>query len=284
MTEAQKLLGKPVVEEIERDLVGRIQQLKARNVTPCLVTILVGNDPASATYVRMKGNACQRVGIQSRRIHLPEDTTTGQLIQTIDDLNHDPLVHGILLQHPVPSQIDERQAFDRIRLEKDVDGVTSAGFGYISFDLKAHGSCTPEAIIRMLDHYHIPIEGKRVVVIGRSAILGKPVALMLLNRNATVTICHSRTENLHEVVLDADIVVAAVGKPELIQGTWIKPGAVVMDAGYNEGNVGDVAYDACLHHVSAITPVPGGVGPVTIATLLEHTVTAAEALLVHHDA
>jgi methylenetetrahydrofolate dehydrogenase (NADP+) / methenyltetrahydrofolate cyclohydrolase len=276
VTEALQLLGKPVVEKIEREMAHRIQVLSERNINPCLVTILVGSDPASATYVRMKGNACKRVGIQSRRIHLPEQTTTEQLVQTIQALNADESVHGILLQHPVPGHIDERLAFDTIQLNKDVDGVTSAGFGCMAFDLDAHGSCTPEAILRILDHYDIALEGKRVVVIGRSAILGKPVALMLLNRNATVTICHSKTLKLDEIVHEADIVVAAVGKPEFIRGAWIKPGAVVMDAGYNEGNVGDVEYHACLSHVSAITPVPGGVGPVTIATLLEHTVRAAE--------
>ena len=277
MTEAaQMLLGKPVVEQMEADMRNRIAILNQANIVPCLATILVGGDPASATYVRMKGRACERIGVTSKRIHLPEETDTAQLIAVIEDLNNDPDVHGILLQHPVPSQIDERVAFDAIRVEKDVDGVTSWGFGRMSFDLPAYQSCTPEGIVNILDFYKIPMQGKEVVVIGRSAILGKPVSLILLNRNATVTICHSRTEHLGDVVRRADIVVAAVGKPNFVQGDWVKPGAVVIDAGYNEGNVGDVDYEACLPHVSAITPVPGGVGPVTIATLIEHTVTSAE--------
>ena len=277
MTEpAQKLLGKPLVEAMEADMRHRIEVLARDGITPCLATILVGDDPASATYVRMKGKACERNGVKSRRIHLPKETTTDQLIGVIDDLNNDSDVHGILLQHPVPKQIDERAAFDAISIEKDVDGVTSWGLGRTAFDLEAHRSCTPEGIIRMLDYYHLPVEGKEVVVIGRSAILGKPVSLLLLNRNATVTICHSKTQNLGEVVRRADIVVAAVGKPNFIQGSWIKEGAVVIDAGYNPGNIGDVDYEACLPHVSAITPVPGGVGPVTIATLIEHTVGSAE--------
>jgi methylenetetrahydrofolate dehydrogenase (NADP+)/methenyltetrahydrofolate cyclohydrolase len=272
----QMLEGKAVVKAIEDNLAQRISNLKEVGITPCLATILVGDDPASATYVRMKGNACKRIGIESKRIHLPEDTTTESLLRIIQDLNEDPTIHGILLQHPVPHQIDERLAFDSISIEKDVDGVTSYGFGRISFDLASHRSCTPEGIIKILDFYSVPIAGKHAVVIGRSAILGKPVGMMLLNRNATVTICHSHTGNLAELVKQADIVVAAVGKPNFVQGEWIKPGAVVIDAGYNEGNVGDADFEACLPFASAITPVPGGVGPVTIATLLEHTVTAAE--------
>ncbi|CAK4832810.1 unnamed protein product [Aphanomyces euteiches] len=207
---------------------------------------------------------------------LAEDTTTEQLIQTIQQLNQDPTVHGILLQHPVPDQIDERAAFEAIQLNKDVDGVTTLGFAQNAFALAAFPSCTPAAILAILDFYKLQIEGKHAVVIGRSPILGKPVSLMLLNRNATVTICHSKTQNLAELVKLGDIVVAAVGKPKFIQGTWIKAGAIVLDAGYNEGNIGDVDYEACLIQASAITPVPAGVGPVTIATLLKHTVDAAE--------
>lgn len=284
MTESvQMLLGKPLVAEMEEDMRRRIESLTRDGVTPYLVTILVGDDPASATYVHMKGKACEKIGVKSRRIHLPKETTTNQLIGIIEDLNKDVTVHGILLQHPVPSQIDERAAFDAIDIEKDVDGVTSWGLGRTAFNLNAHQSCTPEGIVRLLDYYHIPVEGKEAVVIGRSAILGKPVSLLLLNRNATVTVCHSKTANLAEVVRRADIVVAAVGKPKFVQGSWIKEGAVVIDAGYNEGNIGDVDYEACLPHVSAITPVPGGVGPVTIATLIEHTISAAERVHQHAE-
>lgn len=274
----QKLIldGARVAQEIKDRLAERVKELSAKGVVPCLATILVGDDPASATYVRMKGNACRKLGMESRRIDLPRETTTEQLVAAIRELNEVPSVHGILLQHPVPDHIDERAAFEAIDIRKDVDGVTTLGFAQNAFGFAAYPSCTPAAIVAILDYYRIPIEGKHAVVVGRSPILGKPVSLMLLNRNATVTVCHSRTRHLEQAVGLGDIVVAAVGKPNFIQGAWLKEGAVVLDAGYNEGNVGDVDYEACLAKASAITPVPGGVGPVTIAMLLKHTVDAAE--------
>ncbi|WLR51114.1 tetrahydrofolate dehydrogenase/cyclohydrolase catalytic domain-containing protein [Bacillus tianshenii] len=271
--------GKLVSQEVKDSLKPRVEKLTEQGVKPCLATILVGEDPSSATYVRMKGNACERLGIESRRIHLPEETTTEELLNTINDLNNDNNVHGILLQHPVPSQIDERAAFEAIHIDKDVDGVTSLGFGQTAFGFGLYPSCTPAAILQIIDHYNLPVEGKHAVVVGRSPILGKPVSMMLLNRNATVTTCHSKTENLPELVRQADIVVAAVGRPNFIQGDWIKEGAVVLDAGYNKGNIGDADYEACKEKASAITPVPGGVGPVTISMLLKHTVDAAEKTL-----
>lgn len=274
----QKIIldGTCVAQEIKNELVERIKLLSQKGIIPCLATILVGDDPASATYVRMKGNACRHLDIDSRRINLDKDTSTEQLIDVIQQLNEDPHVHGILLQHPVPHQIDERAAFESIRIDKDVDGVTTLGFAQNAFGLASFPSCTPAAIIAILDYYQIPIEGKHAIVVGRSPILGKPVSLMLLNRNATVTICHSKTVNLDKIVRQGDLVVAAIGKPKFIQGDWIKEGAVVLDAGYNDGNVGDVDYEASLLRASAITPVPAGVGPVTIAMLLKHTVDAAE--------
>ena len=268
--------GTAVAASIKEKLAERIRRLSERGVVPCLATILVGDDPASATYVRMKGNACKRLGMRSLRIDLPAETTTEALIAEIRKLNEDPNVHGILLQHPVPRHIDERAAFEAIRIEKDVDGVTITGFAQNAFGFADFPSCTPAAIIAILEHYRIPVEGKHAVVIGRSPILGKPGSAMLLDKNATVTTCHSKTANLAEIVRLGDIVVAAVGKPRFVQGSWIKPGAVVLDAGYNEGNIGDVDYEACRENASAITPVPGGVGPVTIAVLLKHTVDAAE--------
>lgn len=268
--------GNQVANNIKEALKDRVNQLVQNGVTPCLATILVGDDPASETYVRMKGNACKRLGIDSKRVVLDASTSTEELINVIQDLNNDPSVHGILLQHPVPHHIDERAAFEAISIEKDVDGVTMLGFAQNAFDQAAFPSCTPAAILAIMDEYQLPMEGKHAVVVGRSPILGKPVSLMLLNRNATVTICHSRTQNLDQWVSQGDIVVAAVGKPNFIQGDWIKPGAVIMDAGYNKGNIGDCDYEACYERASAITPVPGGVGPVTIATLLKHTVDAAE--------
>ncbi|TVX96908.1 bifunctional 5,10-methylenetetrahydrofolate dehydrogenase/5,10-methenyltetrahydrofolate cyclohydrolase [Cohnella terricola] len=275
---AEKLIldGNRVAEEIKDRLKERIARLSDQGIVPCLATILVGDDPSSETYVRMKGNACKRLGMESIRIDLPESISTEELVAEIDKLNADPGVHGILLQHPVPSHIDERAAFEAIHIDKDLDGVTTLGFARNAFGFADYPSCTPAAILAILDYYRIPIEGKHAVVIGRSPILGKPVSLMLLNRNATVTTCHSRTVQLEEAVRLGDIVVAAVGKPKFVRGDWIKPGAVVIDAGYNTGNVGDVDYDECLQHASAITPVPAGVGPVTIATLLKHTVDAAE--------
>jgi methylenetetrahydrofolate dehydrogenase (NADP+)/methenyltetrahydrofolate cyclohydrolase len=279
MTEEKLILdGNRVAADIKESLLGTIGRLAAKGIVPCLATILVGDDPSSATYVRMKGNACKRLGIQSIRVDLPSNTSTDELIAVITGLNDDPSVHGILLQHPVPEQIDERAAFEAIRIEKDVDGVTTLGFAQNAFGFADFPSCTPAAIIAILDYYHIPIEGKHAVVIGRSPILGKPVSLMLLNKNATVTTCHSKTTHLENIVRLGDIVVAAVGKPEFVQGDWIKPGAVVLDAGYNQGNIGDVAYHDCLKNAYAITPVPAGVGPVTIAILLKHTVEAAEKL------
>ncbi|MBO8157513.1 MAG: bifunctional 5,10-methylene-tetrahydrofolate dehydrogenase/5,10-methylene-tetrahydrofolate cyclohydrolase [Bacillaceae bacterium] len=277
--------GRKVAQDVKDRLKPRVEYLKKQGIIPCLATILVGNDPSSATYVRMKGNACERLGIRSRRIHLPEETTTEELLHVIHDLNEDNSVHGILLQHPVPEHIDERAAFEAIHIDKDVDGVTSLGFGQTAFKFGRYPSCTPAAIIQILDYYQLPIEGKYAVVVGRSPILGKPVSMMLLNRNATVTTCHSKTQNLPDIVRQADIVVAAVGKPNFIKGEWIKEGAVVLDAGYNEGNIGDADYETCLPRSSAITPVPGGVGPVTISMLLKHTVDAAEAKLAeqNHD-
>ena len=270
--------GKALATRIESELAERVTRIKqhTNGITPILATILVGDDPASATYVRMKGNACQRVGMESIRLVLPAETTTEQLMAEIQQLNQNPDVHGILLQHPVPEQIDERQCFDAIALEKDVDGVTSTGFGKMAMQEFAYGSATPAGIIRLLDAYELSAAGKHAVVIGRSAILGKPMAMMLLNRNATVTMCHSRTTNLPDLVRQADIVVGAVGRPELIRGDWIKDQAIVIDAGYHPGGIGDIELGAIKDRCHAYTPVPGGVGPMTISTLITQTVTAAE--------
>jgi len=274
--------GKALAAKIELELAARVARIKqhTNGIIPILATILVGDDPASATYVRMKSNACRRVGMESIQVMLDRDTTTEQLRHEIQTLNANPDVHGILLQHPVPEQIDERLCFDHIALEKDVDGVTSLGFGKMAMQQFAYGSATPAGIMTMLKSYDIPIAGKHAVVVGRSAILGKPMAMMLLNENATVTICHSRTENLPDFVRQADIVVGAVGKPQLIRGDWIKDGAVVIDAGYHPGAIGDIELSAIKDRCHAYTPVPGGVGPMTIATLITQTVTAAEK---HYD-
>jgi methylenetetrahydrofolate dehydrogenase (NADP+) / methenyltetrahydrofolate cyclohydrolase len=270
--------GKALAQQLEIELAARVAKIREKTggKTPILATILVGDDPASATYVKMKGNACRRVGMESLKVVLPQTTTTAELLAQIDQLNANPAVQGILLQHPVPESIDERSCFERISLAKDVDGVTMLGFGRMAMGEPAFGSATPAGIMRLLAHYKIPLQGTHAVVVGRSPILGKPVALMLLNANATVTICHSRTKNLPDIVRSADLVVGAVGKPEFIKGSWIRDGAVVVDAGYHPGNVGDIELSAVIDRCSAYTPVPGGVGPMTIATLMAQTVDAAE--------
>jgi methylenetetrahydrofolate dehydrogenase (NADP+) / methenyltetrahydrofolate cyclohydrolase len=276
MTQARLMDGTALARRIVEDTAKKAADLTARTGTaPCLATVLVGEDPASVTYVRMKQNRCRKAGIESRHVALPGTTSTAELIGTLRELSTDPAVHGILLQHPVGAHIDERAAFEAIAPEKDVDGVTFASFATMSFGLPGFVSCTPGGILRLLDEYGVDPAGKRAVVVGRSAILGKPVGMLLLARDATVTYCHSRTADLSAAVREADIVVAAVGRPRLIRGQDIKPGAVVIDAGYNPGNIGDVDFDSAVERASLITPVPGGVGPMTIATLLEQTVEAA---------
>lgn len=275
--------GRALASKIETDLAQRVEVLKQKTGrTPILATILVGDDGASATYVRMKGNACRRVGMDSIKVELPQSTTTEQLLAEIAKLNANPDVHGILLQHPVPEQIDERACFDAIALEKDVDGVTCLGFGRMAMGESAYGSATPQGIMTILKEYGVKIAGQHAVVVGRSAILGKPMAMMLLQANATVTICHSRTQNLEDLVKQADIVVGAVGKAELIQKSWIKQGAVVVDAGFHPregGGVGDIQLVDIEDVAAAYTPVPGGVGPMTITTLIRQSVEAAEKAL-----
>jgi len=277
MSQAHLMDGVGLARRIVEETAKRAAGLKDRTgMAPCLATVLVGEDPASVTYVRMKQNRCRKAGIESRHVALPAGTTTADLVATLTALSADPTVHGILLQHPVGPHIDERAAFEAIAPEKDVDGVTLSSYSAMSFGLPGFVSCTPGGIMRLLDEYDVDPAGKRAVVVGRSAILGKPVGMLLLGRDATVTYCHSRTADLSSVVREADIVVAAVGRPQLIRGEDIKPGAVVIDAGYNEGNVGDVDFDTAVTRAGLITPVPGGVGPMTIAVLLEQTVAGAE--------
>jgi methylenetetrahydrofolate dehydrogenase (NADP+)/methenyltetrahydrofolate cyclohydrolase len=268
-------------EIVSRSAVRAAELEAATGVAPCLATVIAGDDPASVTYVRMKENRCRQAGIRSRHVGLPADTTTAALVNVITELSTDPGVHGILVQHPVPAQIDERAAFEAIAPHKDVDGVTMLSFAAMAFGYPAFAGCTPGAIMRLLDAYHVDTSGKHAAVLGRSPILGKPTGMLLLAGDATVTYCHSRTRDLAEIVRTADIVVAAVGKPEFVRGDWIKPGAVVVDAGYNPGDIGDVAYSEALDRASLLTPVPGGVGPMTIAVLLEQTIDAAFAQLGH---
>jgi methylenetetrahydrofolate dehydrogenase (NADP+) / methenyltetrahydrofolate cyclohydrolase len=242
---------------------------------PCLATVLIGDDPASVTYVRMKQNRCRDTGIESRHISLGE-TTTVEAVAAVEELSMDGTVDGILVQHPTPAQIGERAVFEAIDPAKDVDGVTFSSFASMALGGSGFESCTPGGIMRLLDHYGVELEGAHAVVIGRSPILGKPVGMLLLARNATVTYCHSRTRELAAHVASTDVVVAAVGIPNFVRGQWLKPGCVVIDAGYNPGTIGDVAAHEAMGVASLLTPVPGGVGPMTIATLLAQTVDAAE--------
>ena len=276
---AQILDGKKLANESEKEILESVMLLKESGIIPTLATILVGEDPASETYVRMKQQTCKRVGMESVAINLPKETSTEELLSKIDELNDDKSIHGILLQHPVPNQINERECFERISVEKDVDGVTCLGFGRMSMDLSAYGSCTPAGIMRILDFYDIDISGMNAVVVGRSPILGKPMAMMLLNKNATVTICHSRTRELENHVKNADLVVGAVGVPKLIKKEWIKKGAIVIDAGYHPEKCGDIDLDGIEKIASSYTPVPGGVGPMTINTLILNTMEAARKIL-----
>ena len=271
--------GKNLSKVSEESIKKRVEILSNEGVKPTLATILVGDDPASETYVKMKRNTCARLGMQSIAIELPKDTSTGELLKKIKSLNDDKNVHGILLQHPVPPQIDERKCFDAIDINKDVDGVTCLGFGNISMGIEAYGSCTPAGIIRLIEHYNLDIQGLNAVVVGRSPILGKPMAMMLLNLNATVTICHSRTKNIEKIIKDADLIVGAVGIPKFIKSDWIKQNCIVIDAGYHPEKCGDIDLNGIENIAKAYTPVPGGVGPMTINTLILQTLISAEKTL-----
>ena len=271
------LNGKDLAFQAEEDFKKRVSKIRNNSgIIPVLATILVGNDPASKTYVKMKGNACERIGMKSIKVELPQETSTSDLLKTIQNLNDDEEISGILLQHPTPSHINERLCFDAIKLNKDVDGVTSLGFGKMTMLEKAYGSCTPYGIMRLLEYYKIPLSGKHAVVVGRSPILGKPMAMMLLNANATVTICHSKTEDLPSIISKADIVVGAVGIPKFIKSEWIKDNSVVIDAGYHPQKCGDIDLEGVISRSSAYTPVPGGVGPMTINTLIMQTIESCE--------
>ena len=269
--------GKEVAQTSSESLIARVKKLNNYGRPPKLVAILVGDDPASATYVTMKERACHSLGIETEIKRLAKDTSTSELQQIIKDLNNDQTVDGILLQHPVPKQIDEIKCFNTICIEKDVDGVTTEGFGNMAMGLNAFGSCTPLGIMRILDHYKINLEGMNALVIGRSQILGKPMAAMLLNANATVTIAHSKTKNLKNSLKEFDLVVVAVGVPKFVSANDLKEGSVLVDAGYHPAQkCGDVDMTNISNIVSAYTPVPGGVGPMTINTLMMNTIEAME--------
>lgn len=277
MTNSAKLMdGRRLAKRLLEQAATKVETIrKVAGMPPALATVLIGDDSASATYVRMKRKRCEEVGMRSLLIELPDGATTSRLATEIGKLATDRTVHGILVQHPVPKPIDKRAAFEMIPIEKDVDGVSSAALGRVILGMPASIPCTPAGIMRLLDEYRVELDGAHAVVIGRSPILGRPMASLLINRHATVTLCHSRTRSLPSIVRGADVLIAAVGKPRFVQGGWIKVGAVVIDAGYNEGNVGDVDFAGALEPCSLITPVPGGVGPMTIATLIDQTADAA---------
>ena len=275
--------GKAFAATVREKVASKVADLKnAHNITPGLAVVLVGEDPASQVYVRSKGKQTIEVGMNSFEHKLDPKTTEEALLALIDQLNSDPAVHGILVQLPLPSHIDETLVINRILPEKDVDGFHISNVGLLATSQKSMVPCTPLGCLLMLRDYHGSLSGKNAVVVGRSNIVGKPMAQLLLNESCTVTIAHSRTMDLPDVVRNADIVVAAVGKPEMVPGDWIKPGATVIDVGINRISldngktklVGDAEYESCAAVAGAITPVPGGVGPMTIACLLANTVTA----------
>jgi methylenetetrahydrofolate dehydrogenase (NADP+) / methenyltetrahydrofolate cyclohydrolase len=278
---AQIIDGKKVAADIQEDLKKKIADLKAKGVDPCLAVVIVGENPASKKYVASKEKTCVQLGITSVAHKIPETTTQEELMKLVDTLNRDKKVHGILVQLPLPKGLDEKEVMNRIAPEKDVDGFGPQSLGRLVLDESGFLPCTPHGAMKMLEAYGIDPSGKHAVVLGRSVIVGKPLALLLLRKNATVTICHSRTTDLKEECLRADILCVAIGKPKFVKGDWIKEGAAIIDIGINvteEGKiVGDVDFDAAKERAGFITPVPGGAGPMTIAMLMYNTVKAANA-------
>lgn len=279
MNEAKILDGKAVSQRIKDELKQEVENLKAKGVNPGLAVIIVGDDPASRVYVNNKKKACEYIGVRSFEYALPAETTQEELVGLVEQLNNDPAVDGILCQLPLPKHLDDKAVIDAIRPDKDVDAFHPVNVGKIMIGDYDFLPCTPAGVMELIKESGIDISGKECVVIGRSNIVGKPMAMLLLHAHGTVTICHSRTKDLAETVRRADVVVAAVGVPELITGDMIKEGAVVIDVGMNrlpdKKLVGDVEFASAAEKASAITPVPGGVGPMTIAMLMKNTVKAA---------
>ncbi|WP_106393546.1 bifunctional methylenetetrahydrofolate dehydrogenase/methenyltetrahydrofolate cyclohydrolase FolD [Enhygromyxa salina] len=284
MSGATILDGKALSKQLLDQLAGRVEACKARGATPCLAVVLVGDDPASKIYVRSKERRAAKVGIATADHRLPATTTTDELLARIDELNRDDAVHGILVQLPLPAGVDEQRVLRSVDPRKDVDGFHPDNLGLLMLGTPRFVACTPQGCMRLIEHAGVDPSGKRALVVGRSNIVGKPVAQLLLHANATVTIAHSRTQDLEAEVRRADIIVAAVGRPELIRGEWIRAGACVIDVGMNRVDaggpkpklLGDVEYEAAAARAGSITPVPGGVGPMTIACLLANVVSAAE--------
>ncbi|MEW6189727.1 MAG: bifunctional methylenetetrahydrofolate dehydrogenase/methenyltetrahydrofolate cyclohydrolase FolD [Actinomycetota bacterium] len=281
---AKIINGKEIASSIYRELSEEIKILKERNITPGLAVILVGEDPASMIYIRQKERACQNLGILSKKYPLSKDVSEKELLRLITDLNNDPSIHGILVQLPLPDHIDTRKVLNAVDPQKDVDGFHPFNVGNLTIGEILYPPCTPHGVLELLRKMKIEIRGKDAVVVGRSNIVGKPMALMLLHNDATVTICHSKTKDLASHTRRADILVVAVGHPKLVTRGMVKEGVVVIDVGISRVDdklVGDVDYDAVKEKAAAITPVPGGVGPMTIAMLLKNTVKAAKIQSTH---
>lgn len=277
---AEIIDGKALAKKIRMELKEEVEKLKIKNIFPKLAVIMVGEDKASKVYVRNKSKACEEIGVEYEEFLLKDDTKMEDLLNLIEELNNRPDINGILLQSPIPKHLDINKAFNKIDYRKDVDGFNPVNVGKLVIGEDCFISCTPFGVMKMLEEYGIEIEGKNAVVVGRSNIVGKPLAQCLLKKNATVTICHSRTKNIHEITNNADILVAALGKPKYIKENMVKEGAVVIDIGINRGDdgklVGDVDFENVSKKASYITPVPGGVGPMTIAMLMNNVVKAAK--------
>ena len=282
MNEEEKILsGKLVSAKIKEDLKNEVDELKAKGIIPKLAVIMIGDNPASKVYVKNKSKACNLVGVEFEEFLLDEKTEEKELFDLIDKLNEDKTINGILLQSPIPKHLDQNKAFRRIKAEKDVDGFNPINVGNLCIGNDCFISCTPFGVMKIFEYYNIDLEGKNAVVIGRSNIVGKPMVQCLLSKNATVTVCHSRTKNLKEITKNADILIAAIGKPKFVTKDFVKEGAIVIDVGINrqEGSnkiCGDVDFDDCISKVSKITPVPGGIGPMTIAMLLYNVIKATK--------
>ena len=277
---AEIIDGKAVAKKIRKELKKEVEELKTKEITPKLAVIMVGDNSASQVYVRNKSKACEKAGIEFEEFLFDKDTTEEKLLDTIDMLNKDESVHGILLQSPVPKHINIQKAFEKISPKKDVDGFNAVNVGKLSIGQDAFISCTHYGIIKMLEEYNIETEGKHTVILGRSNIVGKPMIQCMLNKNATVTVCHSRTKNIAEITRNADILIAAIGKPKFVTEDMVKDDIVVIDVGINrmeDGTLcGDVDFENVSKKASYITPVPGGVGPMTIAMLIYNVVKAAK--------
>lgn len=272
--------GKSLAKKIRMELKEEVDKLKKKNIYPKLAVIMVGDDKASKVYVKNKSKACEEIGIEYEEFLLNSNITMDELLNLIEELNERKDIHGILLQSPIPKHLDINKAFNKIDYKKDVDGFNPINVGKLVIGEDSFISCTPYGVIKMLEEYGIEIEGKNAVVIGRSNIVGKPLAQCLLAKNATVTICHSRTKNIHQITNNADIIVAALGKPKYLKDSMVKDGAVVIDVGINRTDagkiVGDVDFESVSKKASYITPVPGGVGPMTIAMLMNNVIKAAK--------